>query len=175
MAVDTAQAIKDFINVRDKPYHLDVESPMFGCNCYTKALDLQESLEKLSYQTRIMICYFDWRESPIPTDILKLYDHSQETTHAWLQVRSNSFQEWQDVDPTWDAPLAKYGFQIAKWDGLGCTSMAVLPKFRMSFEEGRKYLEKSAQDTKEDNRYRKENKAFFVELSRWMEDARNAQ
>jgi arylamine N-acetyltransferase len=173
MGVNKTSAIEEFNRIRDKPYYVDVNDDNFGCNCYTKAIELQPILEDLGYQTRIMVCYFDWRQPPFLQEMLKFYDHNQETTHTWLQVRETDAQEWQDVDPSWDTPLAKLGFQIAEWNGHGCTAMSVYPTYRMSYEEGQEYLAKSASDKAEDARYRLENKDFFSLLRDWMESGRN--
>jgi hypothetical protein len=173
MAVALEQAMQAFVVLRDKPYRVDVDVQNYGCNCYTKALELRPMMEESGFETRMMVCYFDWRDGPFPQAILELYDHDQETTHAWLEVRATPDEPWQSVDVTWDAPLAKLGFEIAQWDGNHSAVLAVKPIKTMTIEEATVYLNRP-RDGEEDLAYREKNAAFFEAMNIWMESVRTS-
>lgn len=172
MGIDKAAAIKAFQTIRDIPYAVDVEDENYGWQCTTKAEELQSILEELGYQTRLMMCHFDWRTAPFPENILALYDHDQETTHAYLEIRSSAQEKWRGIDPSWDKPLEKLGFEIAEWDGEGATRLAVKPTKRFNFEESQDYFERVARDVSGDIGYRRKNKAFFEAMNTWMNEVR---
>ena len=108
-----------FNMIREVPYRLGLDgnpkklfSENFG-NCTRKHLYLARHLYMLGYQVTMGIATFDWRDLPIPPEILKLLKESIDT-HLFLIA--NFGHGKLNVDATWDSQMPT-GFPINNWDG----------------------------------------------------------
>ena len=97
-------------------------------NCIQKRDLLRESLERYRYETRCLEAIFDWRDLPIPKDILKILRKSGTLQkHHLLEVMVNG--NYLKVDPTWNLELEEKGFPVTKnWDGKSNTIQISLGK-----------------------------------------------
>lgn len=119
-----------FQNVRDIPYVLgaddkpeDVFSDNFG-GCTRKHLYLAPRLKQLGYRVEIGIARFDWRELPIPKDILALLKQPIQY-HMFLYVnqKGNRFI----ADAIWDKEMCQRGFPLMEWDDQNFSLLGVKP------------------------------------------------
>jgi len=89
--------------------------------CTGKHLLFQACCEELGIRYRPVVCTFFWsaQEIKFPENLLHiLRGREWEHGHNFVQIQ-NSDAQWIDVDITWDAPLAPYGFATfpETWDG----------------------------------------------------------
>lgn len=121
------EAKRLFVTVRDIPYVLGSDGnpqKLFlenKGNCTRKHLYLAEKLLNLGYKIELGVATFDWRDLPIPGDIIsKLKDPID--THLFLFATFG----WEEsiVDATWDK-LMPAGFVKNSWDGISSTPIAV--------------------------------------------------
>lgn len=114
--------------VRDVPYVLGADgkpdallSDNFG-GCARKHLFLAPRLKQIGYGVEIGIAQFDWRELPIPKDILSLLKQPIQY-HMFLFLN----REGKDfvVDATWDSEMHKLGFPLIEWDESNQSNLGV--------------------------------------------------
>lgn len=86
-------------------------------NCSQKRELLNHLLQANKYQTRYLDAVFDWRDLPIPKDILKILKQSGTfQRHHLLEVRVDN--TYLKVDPTWNLELGSKGFPVTfQWEG----------------------------------------------------------
>ncbi len=135
------KAVEKFCEVRDLPWHIAIHPNEKMQNCYSKNLDLSETLKKLGYKTRARICYFKWEELGLPEEIMRI-DHEEKPMHLYLEVMPATREDWVSVDATWNKELGRTGFKIADWDGKKATILAVKPINIMSPEKSERYIAK---------------------------------
>ena len=119
-----------FIKVRDVPYILGVEGKTetllednFG-GCTRKHLFLLPRLKQMGYEVKIGIAQFDWRELPIPKDILNLLKQPvQYHMFLFLNKKTKSFM----ADATWDKEMNKFGFPLTEWDESNQLNLGIKP------------------------------------------------
>jgi len=92
--------------------------------CSRKHLFLAPRLRKIGYKVDIGIAQFDWRELPIPADILSLLKQPIQY-HMFLYLNKNG--KSSIVDATWDKGMSKKGFPLIEWSDVGETKLAVRP------------------------------------------------
>lgn len=116
------QAIEFFTQVRNIPYRLGLNgdpnkliSEGVG-NCTRKHLYLQPRLKQLGYKVDIGIAIFDWRELPIPDEVISLLNDPIQR-HMFLFVND------QPIDATW--PPGIPDFPVIEWDGINATELGV--------------------------------------------------
>lgn len=163
------ERIKLFNFVRDIPYCIAIDSEQDYC-CTTKTVMLQKLLVSLGLESRLIRCTFDWKESNLASEIIKLFQDEEES-HQYLEVKIPETDKWVKVDPTWDIHLAKL-FSIAKWDGLHDTVLAVKPIKTFSAEESLKLTQEEENGSPEVIEFFKRNKNFYTALNKWLEKNR---
>jgi hypothetical protein len=89
--------------------------------CTGKHLLLQKYFDDEGIEYRPVVCIFRWQDQnlQLPDHLQSILDDNEWVHgHNFVQVK-NSADEWIDVDVTWDAPLAAYGFRTLPedWDG----------------------------------------------------------
>lgn len=162
--------IAAFKFIRDIPYKIapDVESQDYCCS--TKAEFLADLMNNLGLKTRFIICRFEWETTPIHPSIIAL-NADEDTTHMYMEVFIPETQQWVICDPTWDIGLQESGFDIAQWDGLTSTQIAVAPSHIFSPEESAELIKGYAAPGKLEE-YLKLNCLFIAAVNSWLHEQR---
>jgi len=86
-------------------------------DCRHKHYLLKQLLDKEGYEVSEVKVIFDWKDLPIPAELLAILKNSGTTwDHNSLKVRVNG--KWIKVDCTWNLELKKKGFPVTEdWDG----------------------------------------------------------
>ena len=86
-------------------------------NCSQKRELLKKELALNGHETRCLDGIFDWRDLPIPAEILNILKKSGTLQkHHLLEVQVD--ENYIKVDPTWNLELEAKGFPVTKnWDG----------------------------------------------------------
>jgi len=86
-------------------------------NCNQKRNILRILLNNEGFESRDLDAIFDWKDLPIPEEILKILRNSgTQQKHHLLEVKIN--EDYLKIDPTWNPELGKRGFPITEnWDG----------------------------------------------------------
>src|SRR3989344_6791763 len=123
-------AVNLTLAVRDVPYSLGSDGNTEGLlsegigGCARKHFYLMPRLQRLGYKVAIGMSQFDWREFPIPRDILSLLKQPVQH-HLFLYFGFNNPENVLDV--TWDNGMGPLGFPVFHWDGYTSTGIAVNP------------------------------------------------
>ena len=90
-------------------------------NCNQKRNILRALLDDEGFESRDLDAVFDWKDLPIPKEILKILKNSgTHQKHHLLEVKIN--HGYLKVDPTWNPELGRRGFPITeKWSGASDT------------------------------------------------------
>lgn len=108
-----------FEEIRARPYGVGYRVGEISDNCYYKGLDLLQRLGAMGYTVRGRIGEIDWRETPMPEEVLALIPVGMDSTHFYVEVLLG--EEWRILDTSFQPRLAKYGFTIGGWDeGVSC-------------------------------------------------------
>ena len=101
---------------RAKPLNIFSEN-IYYANCNKKRELLKIELDFCGYETRYLNGIFDWKDLPIPIDILKILKKSGTLQkHHLLEVLVG--KNYLKVDPTWNLELETKNFPVTKnWDG----------------------------------------------------------
>ena len=128
-------------------------------SCSEKHLFLAQELEKLGIPVKYVLIKFDWKDLPIPKEVINKKGNSI----GWhLALKINIHNKWIYVDATWDPKLEKAGFPITKnWNCTSNTKLAFPPK------EIKELDKKPAKQSK-----RLENREFYEALNKWLESQR---
>jgi len=127
---ETLSAQELFTLVRDIPFVLGVDGKpetliRDNCGeCTRKHLFLAPRLRKIGYKVDIGLAQFDWRELPIPNDILLLLKQPIQY-HMFLYLKKNGISTV--VDATWDKDMIEKGFPLVEWSDSGEMKLAVRP------------------------------------------------
>jgi len=116
--------IKIFEKVQKIPYRVSPfnenkikRNLKFG-DCRHKSFLLAKLLKKVGVKVKIIKVIFDWKDLPIPKEILSTLKNSstvQVHTIVWAKIHGNYLY----LDPTWPTYLEKKGFPVTKdWNGL---------------------------------------------------------
>ncbi len=116
-------------------------------DCRHKTLLLRQLLEKEGYEVKKIRVLFDWKDLPLPPEILSILKKSPTVwSHNSLKVKVND--KWIKVDPTWNIKLEKKGFPVTKkWDGE--TDTKQITKGRLKFYDKEKFTKKIVIDKEE--------------------------
>ncbi|MEM4230546.1 MAG: histidine phosphatase family protein [Candidatus Pacearchaeota archaeon] len=93
------------------------EKLKFG-DCRHKSALLKKLLDKEGYKTKKMKVIFNWKDLPLPREVLSsLKKSSTIWTHDALAVKIHG--DYIFLDPTWNPSLKKLGFPVTEnWSGL---------------------------------------------------------
>ena len=128
--INRQEAVRLATGVRDVPYVLGADGDIEGLftagigGCARKHFYLMPRLQRLGYKVAIGMSQFDWREFPIPRDILSLLKQPVQH-HLFLYFGFNNPENVLDV--TWDNGMGPLGFPVFHWDGYTSTGIAVNP------------------------------------------------
>lgn len=86
-------------------------------NCNQKRDLLKKVLDSYGFETQKLDAIFNWRDLPIPSDILDILRKSGTfQKHHLLEVKVEG--AFLKLDPTWDLGLEPRGFPVTKsWEG----------------------------------------------------------
>lgn len=120
MSVESENAAALFSKVRDVPFFLGPQGSsetLFqdnrGC-CSRKHFFLLPRLKEIGYKVGIGIAVFDWRDLPIPAEILSLLRNPVQY-HMFLITNGEKGEFF--VDATWDKEMhMKHGFRLIELD-----------------------------------------------------------
>ncbi len=130
-----------FEKVQRIPYRVckfdksEINLEIFHGDCRHKSELLYSLLSKEGYKVKRLKIEFNWKDLPIPKNILDILKISGTIfSHDSLLVKINN--KWVKVDCTWNPELARRGFPITKnWDGKTNTKQVTEGKLRF-FKEG---------------------------------------
>lgn len=118
-----------FTRARNVPYIMGLDGDPLKLftenrgNCTRKHAYLSHELQGLGYQIQYGVALFDWRDLPIPYELLSLLKDPLDT-HLFIYVSRDGREV--TVDATWD-PEMPVGFPSNSWDGQNSTPIAVPP------------------------------------------------
>jgi len=121
--VRVRQGVELFTKVRDFPYRLGLDGDPNKLvtegvgNCTRKHLYLLPRLKQLGYKPEVGIAVFDWRQLPIPEEIISLLNDP-------IQAHMFLFVDGKPIDATWP-PYLPVGFSSNQWDGINTTPLGV--------------------------------------------------
>lgn len=116
-----------FEKVRDIPYVLGLDGDPNKLlvenvgNCTRKHLFLVPRLQALGYKITLGIAGFDWRDLPIPHDVVNFLKDPIDT-HLFLYAAYDGNETV--VDATWDSGMPQ-GFFVNVWNGYSHTQIGV--------------------------------------------------
>jgi hypothetical protein len=104
-------------------------------DCRHKSELLYKLLTKNGYEVRRLKVLFDWKDLPLPNEVLSpLKKSSSVWAHDSLEVKNNNC--WIKVDCTWQPELSKKGFPIQKdWDGISDTTQVTDGRLKFILKE----------------------------------------
>lgn len=156
-----------FRMVRDISYFISLDESEQDYCCVTKPFLLDRLLGTIGLKSRHILCTFRWEDLPLPADVMK-HSHDAEDTHEYLEVFTPEDGKWVKVDPNWDSRL-RSSFNIAEWDGVHDTILAVTPLRTYSPEESEEIIKaEEAQDASARIAYIERNRDFFQSLNVWL-------
>jgi hypothetical protein len=161
------QRIACFEFIRDIPFHIGLNGRDPSYNCVTKCDMLATMLSSLDLKSRQILCTFDWTETSLPPDILALPRDPGET-HLFLQVYIPEIREWVNCDPPWNKQLKKAKFPIAKWDGLGHTTLAVKPHIIYSPKDTVRLMD-DENDPNFAAKHMRKHRLFYKAINAWLD------
>ena len=157
------KVVEIFENVRDIPYYaLEKRDPQKLMqegrgSCLEKNVFLARRYEGIGIPVRYFLIDFDWRNLPIPEEIIsKRSDFFSK--HLAIKIKK---ERWIWVDSTWDSKLEIAGFPLTRqWDGNTDTKLAVRP------------LDKKEIKSPPDGMVIKKNQKFFSALNKYLHEVR---
>ena len=128
--------IESFEKVQAIPYRCKSEEFFYSgvmppyANCNQKRNILRILLDNEGFKSRDLDAIFDWKDLPIPEEILKILRNSgTQQKHHLLEIRING--DYLKIDPTWNPELGRRGFPTTKnWDGESDTEQITKGKIR---------------------------------------------
>lgn len=156
-----------FEGIRDMPYRLPEFPGDEAPNCALKGKLLLERLGTIGFAVRGRLVGMDWRDTPLPEDILSLYPPDIAPTHFYVEALIND--TWCALDPSWDIGLKKAGFSIATFAGDNAPGLPVHQVFQVK-EQANFFATWSKAERIDD--YFVKASAFLRAANRWFEDVR---
>ena len=127
----------------------EINSELEKGDCRHKTELLKQLFEGEGFKVRKIYAVFDWKDLPVPKDILKILKSGSKMTHVLLEVKLNN--KWIRVDFVWNRSLKEKNFPVTKlWNGKEDTKMITEGKinFYKTKEEAKK--EKGINSNKEE-------------------------
>jgi hypothetical protein len=163
--------IKIFNQVQKIPYKVcKFEPEKIDCglkegDCRHKSTLLYNLLKKDVFEVKKIKVIFDWKDLPIPKEILsKLNESSTIWDHDAVALKQG--RKWLKLDCTWDPALTKANFPVTKkWDGVSDTLQVTEGK--LEFYDTENYIKDSRIHIVKEEAY-----AFAEALNKWMEGLR---
>jgi hypothetical protein len=106
-------------------------------DCRHKAFLLKTLLEKEGFDVRKISATFDWRDLPLPEEMLNILRSGTIWDHTLLEVKTND--RWIKVDCTWNPELKEKGFPVTEdWDGKSDTKQVTEGKLEFHYKDYKK-------------------------------------
>jgi hypothetical protein len=145
-------------------YHLKevVNTAIKQGDCRHKSRLLYNLLQQNIFDAEKIKVVFDWKDLPIPKEILGILKSGTRWSHDSLKVKINE-RLWVDVDCTWNLELGEKGFPVTEdWDGASHTKQITTGKLESYPAEDFKKEEHDIHIDKE------EALAFADALNKWL-------
>jgi len=128
-------------------------------NCNQKRDLLKQEVRKYKIESRNLDAIFNWKDLPLPKEILKILRKSGTfQKHHLLEIKIND--NYFKIDPTWDLELEVFGFPVTKnWDSNSNTEQVTKGKIL--------FYDSSSQNISLPY-YPEERKIFADEFNRWI-------
>ncbi len=128
--------IELFEKVQSIPYRCRSEEFFYSgilhpyANCNQKRNILRILLDNEGFESRDLDAVFDWKDLPIPEEILKILRNSgTQQKHHLLEIRIN--EDYLRIDPTWNPELKDKNFPVTEnWNGESDTQQITNGKIR---------------------------------------------
>jgi arylamine N-acetyltransferase len=161
--------IKIFEKVQKIPYEVcqfdesKINESLKCGDCRHKSELLYRLLKKEGFEVKKIKVIFDWRDLPLPKNMLGILKRTIRT-HNSLKVKVNN--KWIKVDCTWNPEMKERGFPITeKWDGKSDTSQVTTGKLSFYNPDSKCYLTKKKNlqiDTEESCKFAKELNKYLI-------------
>lgn len=108
-------AQKIYEEIKNEPYNVSTEFCVEAPNCYFKGIRLIKALAELGYAVRGRVADIDWKNTPVPSEIVSLIPKDAQERHFFVEVMMDD--EWRTLDPSIDPETEKLGFRAVSFDG----------------------------------------------------------
>jgi hypothetical protein len=159
---------KIYNEIKEVPYLINTTPKEEFPNCYYKGMKLISAFAKLGVPIRAKYAVFDWRKSPIPSNIIDLLSDDFEHTHFYVEAYINN--KWRTLDPSIDSKSAKLGFRAVDFKGDEKTCFHLVKVFSDE-EQIERFMavNEEADDFKE---YFEKMTPFLTSFNKWIEAER---
>lgn len=142
------------------------ENILFG-DCRHKSEILYKLLKEAGFEVNKIKVIFDWRDLPIPSNLLFILKKSGSVwMHDSLKVKISN--KWLRVDCTWNPELENKGFPITKkWSGKTDTQQITCGKLEFYDADSKEFLKKKEKlsiDKEEAHKFAEALNKFLGEL-----------
>ncbi len=128
--------VRLFEQVQGIPYKVckydesEINLEIRGGDCRHKSFLLKRLLEERELKVRFVTVIFDWKDLPIPAELLGVLEKSGTVwPHKIIEVKIG--KRWIKVDCSWDPKLKGSGFPVTEdWDGKSNTKQITESKLR---------------------------------------------
>jgi hypothetical protein len=141
------ELIDIFEKVQEIPYNVckynegEIDENLEKGDCRHKHFLLKKLLEQKGFEVGVVKVVFDWKDLPIPKNILDILKSGTIWDHDSLKIKVNG--DWISVDCTWNPKLKEKGFPVTEnWDGNSDTMQVTTGKLEF-FDKG-EYIKESA-------------------------------
>jgi len=167
-----SKIIRLFEEVQKIPYKIckfnedEINEDIIYGDCRHKSTLLYNLMKKEGINIKKLGVIFDWKDLPIPDDILSILKKSG-TIWTHYSLSAEIEDNWIKIDCTWDPPLKELGFPITiKWNGLVDTRQVT--EGRLRFYKVKDYNE----DSKRIKIIKEEAYSFADALNKWIQKSR---
>ena len=106
-------------------------------DCRHKAELLYKLLKKEGYEVKKIRVVFDWKDLPLPKEIITILTHGTLWDHRSLEVKLG--EKWIKVDCTWPPYTESAGFPVTRdWNGKSDTLQVT--RGELEFYDADKYV-----------------------------------
>lgn len=138
-----SKLIEIFERVQKIPYQVckydenEINEKLEKGDCRHKHFLLKKLLEQEGLEVKEVKVIFNWKDLPIPKNILEILKSGTIWDHNSLKIKVN--KKWIRVDCTWNPRLKEKGFPITEdWDGKSDTKQVTEGK--LEFFDKEKYV-----------------------------------
>jgi len=169
MDTKNKKLIELFKEVQRIPYQVckydenEIDEDLMKGDCRHKHFLLKMLLEREGFIVKEIKVIFDWRDLPIPKNILDVLKSGTIWDHSALKVKIG--RRWLNIDCTWNPELESKGFPITKnWNGRTDTKQVTEGKLKF-FDK--KNFSREAENIKIN---KEEAHQFALKLNQWLYD-----
>jgi len=162
--------VKIFKKVQKIPYKIipfnekEIDKNLKYGDCRHKSFLLKKLLDKEGYNSKIIFVLFDWKDLPIPNEMISILKKSGTIFgHKILKIRVGNKEI--KIDCSWDPKLKKGNFPVTeKWNGLEDTKQITEKKIQ--------FLSKEEFNKKKPSIDKKEAHLFAESLNKFLKKIR---